>query len=187
MNTYLAIELGAWLPDLILCAVLLLGTLIGALRGFVKGVMKIAGVILAGIVAVTFCNVLQNQMEAWFGLTTKLTEAIGGHATIAYWLATAICFVALALVTWLVCFLLGIAGKSLISKVKFLRGVDRVLGGILGFVQTALILTVVLAIFYWVSKTIPSVGEFINLSTITSKIFNWEWFQNAAHLQFTQG
>ena len=190
MNGLLLAGGGAWVLDLVFCLLLVLGVFVGVWRGFVASVIKIAGIILAVFVGVTFCIALQNALEGWFGLTSKLADLFGGHSwsgTLAYWLMNIACFLVLGLLTWLFCFFVGRLGKKLVSAFGPVRIIDRALGGILGLFQAGILILLLLAICYWISTAFPAMRTFIDASTIVGKIFNWSWFQDAVRLKFTKG
>ena len=115
---------GAWILDAIFFGILLIGLIIGALRGFVRSIAKMAGTIFSFIVAFLFCIQFSALLENWFHLTTALAGAIK-NAKIAYWLCVALSFILLVILTKLAAWLLGKLGKSIVHRSKLLGAVDR--------------------------------------------------------------
>lgn len=66
----------AWIADLAFFLILILGTALGARRGFVGGICKLAGTLFATIFAFAFCVSFANVLESWFGLTTAITNGM---------------------------------------------------------------------------------------------------------------
>ena len=69
---------GGWVLDLVFFLVLILGTAIGAYRGFVDGVCRLAGKLVSIIIAVSFCIAFANFLETCFHMTTGITNGLAG-------------------------------------------------------------------------------------------------------------
>ncbi len=67
-----------WILDLAFFLILILGTALGAYRGFVAGVCKLAGKIASLIFAFVFCISFANFLETCFHLTTAIANGISG-------------------------------------------------------------------------------------------------------------
>ena len=65
-----------WILDLIFFLVLVLGTIIGAHKGFVAGICKLGGKIFALIFAFMFCVAFADFLESCFHMTTAITSGI---------------------------------------------------------------------------------------------------------------
>lgn len=169
-----------WILDVVFFAILLLGLLFGSWRGFVAGVCKLAGTVFAIFVALTFCNPFKNSLESAFGLTSLIAGKLG--ETLGSWLSLAIAFVALFVIVKLVVWLLGKVGTSLIEKSAVFSKINRFLGAILGLAEAAFLVFFLLTVCYWIN--VDSVNAFIQQSTIVGKIYEWDWFQWAAQLNF---
>lgn len=168
-------SLSAWLPDVIFIAVLLVGAVIGYIRGFVKGISKLAGTILSILCAVFFCMPLHNHLETWFGFTTLLNKSVG--APFGEWLSVAICFVGLLVLIKLLSWLVGCILKSVIKVSKAMNLIDRIFGALLGIAQALFLLFIILMICQWIN--VPQVNEFIGSSKLVGAIFTSGWFQQA--------
>ncbi len=175
---FLAVS-GAWSLDIIFFVLILLGLLLGTWRGFVKGIVKLAGTFFAIIVAVGFCVPMENSLEKSFGMTTAIAKGIG-NATVAGWLGVAISFVALVILVKLGAWLIGKLGTSLVERFAPLRVVNRILGALLGLVKALIIIFILLAIFKWLS--IDAVNTFIRSSYVVKHIYDWKWFEWAMHI-----
>ncbi len=175
-----------WILDVAFFAVLFIGLFVGIGVGFVRGVGKIAGTVLSFLVATTFCTPVTGLLEDWFGLVTMFGNAI--HLkTVAYWLIVAASFVVLALLTWLTVFLVSKLGKKIVRKSKVLDIIDRVLGGILGFCEAALIALFLLAVCKWIRVDV--VEEYIASSRVVYALYGGDWFNWLAGIpwRFLQG
>lgn len=67
-----------WPLDLAFFLILLLGTALGAYKGFVKGVCSLAGKVASLVIAVTFCVSFANFLELCFHMTTAIANGIAG-------------------------------------------------------------------------------------------------------------
>lgn len=68
----------AWVLDLIFILVLVLGTALGAYKGFVAGICKLAGKWFSIIFAFMFCIAFANFLELCFHMTSAITSGIAG-------------------------------------------------------------------------------------------------------------
>ena len=67
-----------WMLDLAFFLILILGTALGAYKGFINGIAKLAGKVVSIIVAVTFCVSFANFLELCFHMTTGIANGIAG-------------------------------------------------------------------------------------------------------------
>ena len=65
-----------WILDLVFFLTLILGTALGAYKGFIAGVCKLAGKVVSIIFAVMFCVSFANFLELCFHMTTGITNGI---------------------------------------------------------------------------------------------------------------
>lgn len=178
MNLLLASSY-AWIPDVVFCAVLLIGFIIGVIRGFVKGICKLAGTIFSIVCAIFFCMPLHTSLEEWFGFTTLIANGIG-NATVAEWLSIAVSFVGLIIVVRLLALIVGLIAKALIKASKVLNVIDHIMGGLLGAAEALIILLIVLMLCYWMN--IEVINTFISETTIVGAIYNSSWFMEVTNL-----
>lgn len=164
--------------DIVFAAVIVLGIIIGLLRGFIKCILKFAGTIFALVVAISFCVPLSSGLESAFGLTTTLSQSM--NPTIAGWVAVAISFVGLVLLVKLGTWLLAKVGTKLVEKSNVLKGLNRFLGALFGLAFALVILFFLLTACRMLN--IDVVNEFIRSSYVVGKIYDWEWFVNATAL-----
>lgn len=170
--------------DIAFFVIILIGLVVGVARGFIKGVCKWAGTIASVFLAVTFCNPFQRTLDGWFSLTQVLMNAINNEK-LAGWLALAISFLIILIGAKLGFWLLGKIGTALVEKIKVFATINRLLGGILGLLESLVLIFLLLMICKWINAEV--VNEFIYGSTIVSKIYGWEWFQWASTLPFLPG
>lgn len=224
-----------WILDLVFFLILILGTALGAYKGFIAGVSKLAGKVVSIIFAVMFCVSFANFLELCFHMTTGIangiaaslaknevyaiglpTDVVGaeigtalealGVGTISRWLigrtfasvalipkgTTAATLLGSIFAKWIsivIAFVLlivllrlgvGLVGKlcgSIVERFAPLRIANQTLGALLGFVESALLIFLILLLLNWLP--INALHEFIQSSGIVGKIFVSEWFQNA--------
>lgn len=76
--TALLLTSAGWVLDLAFFMILILGTALGAYRGFVAGVCRLAGRIASFFVALVFCISFANFLETCFHMTSAIAEGIAG-------------------------------------------------------------------------------------------------------------
>ena len=67
-----------WILDLVFFLILILGTALGAYRGFVAGICKLAGKVFSIVFAVMFCVSFANFLELCFHMTTGISTGLAG-------------------------------------------------------------------------------------------------------------
>ena len=171
----------SWILDVLFFVLIIAGILFGVKNGFINGVCKIAGTILAIAVAVLFSNGFAQGV----GLSTALGNAIG-NARIGGWIAVAISFVILAVLTKLATWLLGKLGTFLAERVKTFDLLNKLFGGLLGLFQALIVIFILLAICYWIAVmgNVTPMRNFIESSTVVGAIFRWQFFINLAQFKF---
>ena len=185
MNQLLAAVPG-WVLDVVFFVILIGGMLIGLRRGLVKGICKIAGTVFSVIVSTLFCIAFQNKLEAWFGLTTALTNVLITKipeevaTVLAYWIANGISFVVLVVLVKFGTWLIGKVGTALVEKSKILGKINSILGGLLGLFEGALLIFFLLAICTWIN--VGFIDAYIRSSFVVGRIYEWVWFQEAVRL-----
>lgn len=170
----------AWGIDVAFFAILLLGTLFGVWRGFLRSVCKLAGTIFSLVVAVGFCVSFKNTLESWFGLETALVNAMPAVPKIASWISIIVSFIALVVLVRLLAWGAGILGKTVVKKFSALNAIDKFLGGLLGLFMGALLIFLLLSVCLWIPS--ESLHAYISESKVVGTIFNWDLFQRAARL-----
>ena len=178
MNLLLAA--GAWIADVVFFALILIGILLGVRRGFIEGICKLAGTILAIIVAVTFCVALQASLERSFGWTTSINASVG--APFGEWIMVALSFIFLLVLVKIGCWLVGKFGSAVVDKFAPLRIINKFLGGILGAFKVFILIFILLAVFRWIPS--ESLHGFLSSSGVVGKIFDSQWFIDATHMNF---
>jgi len=127
--------------DIAILAVLAALLLKGLWLGLIHELCGLAGLSLGTVLAIRYHAPLAATLPAW--------------ASLPPWLATAVCFTTLFLVT-LICFtLLGVV-LSRFLKLIFLGGFNRVLGGLFGLAQGMLLLALLLyglSLTDWLKET----------------------------------
>ena len=158
----------AWILDVIFFLLLLVGCLIGAKIGFVKGVCKIAGWFLSILIPFLFCAAFKDALENWFGMVSAISNGVHS-AMLGGWLSMAISFVSLFLIVRLGTWLLGFLGTLLANSVKAIAVINTLLDGLLGMPEAFFLCYFLLLIMSWIA--IPSCDAFINSSTVVGAIY----------------
>ena len=115
--------------DIAILAILLLFTLKGCLRGLLKEICSLVGLVAASVVAFTFYAPLAESVSAWLHLPLQLCVVV---------------VLILLFVLTMVFFSIVGAILSRFVKLLFLGGLNRVLGALFSLMQGALILALVL-------------------------------------------
>jgi len=115
--------------DIVILAVLLVLLLKGLWLGLIQELCGLAGLVLGTVLGIRFHAGLAEALPPWAGLPP--------------WLANAACFTVLFVVTLVVFGLLGLV-LSRFLKLIFLGGFNRVLGGLFGLAEGALLLCLAL-------------------------------------------
>ncbi|MDY0292401.1 MAG: CvpA family protein [Desulfuromonadaceae bacterium] len=128
--------------DIAILAILLLFTLKGALRGLLKEVCSLVGLVAAAVIAFTFYAPLAERVSAWLNLPLQLCVVV---------------ILILLFVLTMVFFSLVGAILSRFVTLLFMGGLNRVLGALFSLMQGVLILALVL---YGISNSaLPRVVE----------------------------
>ncbi len=172
---------GAWTLDVAFFVIIFIGILAGVSVGFLRCVSRIVGTLVSLVLAASFCVAFKNNLESWFGLQTALTKATHS-ALAASILSTVISFLALVIVIRLLAWILGHAGTKIVEKSKFMAGLNRFLGGILGCVMAVAFIFLLLAVMFWID--VGAANKFISDSSVVGAIYNWEYFRYAARFSF---
>ncbi|MBZ5750213.1 CvpA family protein [Metabacillus rhizolycopersici] len=135
--------------DLVLCIILLFGILVGLKRGFILQFIHLAGFIVAYIVAYQYFDDLAPKLKFWvpYPITsdnlTFFTLIDNGDLEGAYY--RAIAFVLLFIGTKIVMQIIG-AMLDFVALLPILKQLNRWAGSILGFVESYLVIFVLLFI-----------------------------------------
>lgn len=145
--------------DYIILAAFAIGLILGLIKGFVKQILAIAGVILISTLTAVLCPYVQN----W------LTDLIANEGTRNV-VALIVTVVGL-LVIYLV---IGLLVGKLLSKFKTISLINRIIGGVVALVTVYLSVAVIMALFNNTGD-----GFFTLLkNTGVGKAFKESWFAN---------
>ena len=73
---FLLLTSWTWIVDAVFVALLVAGVGIGAFRGFISGICKMAGTLFAIVFAVIFCVSFANFLENVFSMTTAIAKGL---------------------------------------------------------------------------------------------------------------
>ena len=131
----------SWI-DIGIVVILLISTVIAVFRGFVKEVISLASLVLAFWLAITFFNqaalILPSSID-------ETTFSFGENEFRMSKLRASIAFATIAIGVLIAgAFLSHVLGK--VARMPVLRGVDRILGAVFGFVRGAAVVVLVILV-----------------------------------------
>lgn len=115
--------------DIAILAILLLFTLKGCLRGLLKEVCSLVGLVAAAVIAFTFYAPLAERLSVWLHLPLQLCVVV--------------VLILLFVLTMVISSIIGVI-LSRFVKLLFMGGLNRVLGALFSLMQGVLILSLVL-------------------------------------------
>ncbi len=144
--------------DLIVIAVMILGTLIGYKKGLIKGIITTFGVIICLIIA----WVLKNSLSEFMYTKLPFFSISGDMALFNIIIYELIAFLVIAIILLLVLrFIVIFTGliDKLLSISKSMKTLSKILGAVLGFVETYIFVFVILFILHSVSGLTNQINE----------------------------
>lgn len=135
--------------DLILLILLVFGILVGLKRGFILQLFHLAGFIISFVVAMRYYDVLSPRLELWIPYPELPENAAWavflGETSMENAFYNAIAFF---VIFFAVRVLLHIIASMLdfVAELPILRSLNKLLGGVLGFIEVYLILFLLLYI-----------------------------------------
>ncbi len=157
--------------DVILLVIFLFGCLAGLKRGFILQFVRMAGFIVAFIIAYANYEMLAPKLEMWIPYpnignddTTHLLFQTT-HLDVAYY--RAIAFIIIFFVTKIVLQIIG-SMLDFLARLPLIGGINRIGGAVLGFLESYLI--VVILLFVGALVPVHSIQTQIQQSGIASLI-----------------
>ena len=143
--------------DYVILGLLAISMIVGFFKGLLKQLLTVAGIIVVAMLTATVSPYVQN----WF---VNVIES-DSVRTIVAMIATVIL---LAVVYGILAWLLG----KLLKKIRFIKVLDKILGGVMGIAIVYLIFAVVYAIF---NQTSAEFMQSIKQSGFGEKVYS-SWF-----------
>lgn len=181
------------MADIILVVLLIFGVLMGLKRGFVLQLFHLAGFIVAFVAAALYYDDLGSRFSLWIpypelpeehtwaSFLQSMPLENGFYNAVAF----AVIFFSVKIIMQIIASML-----DFVASLPILRSVNKLLGGVLGFLEVYLILFVVLYIL--ALTPLVQIQEFINSSSIAwfiiehtpyfSEKLTELWFTHAAPL-----
>lgn len=159
--------------DLIILFFLVFGLLTGLKRGFILQVVYLSSVIVSFIIARTYFDDLAPKLELWVPYpnigdsNAALSILTGGHLEEAYYRGVA--FVLLFIGSKIALHIIG-SMFDFVAMLPILKQINRLLGAVLGFAETYLILFILL----FLAALIPAeqIQNLIDKSLLADLIVN---------------
>lgn len=158
--------------DLILIIIFLIGLFVGVKRGFILQLIHMVGFILAFFVAYKYYDTLAPKLELWIPYPdigsdgNGILQMIFGNEDLEMAFYRAVAFVAIFIATRIVLAIIGSA-LDIVASLPIIKTVNIILGGVLGFVETYLIVFILL----YIVALVPL--EFIQNPLNESSIVEW--------------
>ena len=154
--------------DYVIFAFLAISMIIGFVKGFIKQLLTVGGFIVVPLLTATLTPYVQN----WFSGIEALSNISAPMAMFATLIALAIVY---AILAWLI-------GK-LLKKIKLIKALDKILGGLMGIVVVYLLFAVVFGVFTLTSEeflpTLRSLlGDSIETSWFNANVYSNNFFGN---------
>lgn len=152
--------------DYIILAVLAVSVIVGFIKGLLKQLLTVVGI----VVVVTLTATVTPWVQSWL---VGVIESEGTRAAVAMFAAV----ILLAAVYGIVAAIIG----RLLKKVKFIKALDKILGGVMGVVVVYIVFAVVFALFNDTStEFLPRLrgllGEAIENSWFNTHIYSNNFF-----------
>ena len=152
--------------DYIILALLAVSMIIGFVKGFIKQVLTVAGIIVVALLTAT----VSPWVQSWF---TGVIESEGTRAAVAMFATVILLAVGYGVLAWLV--------TKLLKRIRIIKVLDRVLGGVMGIAVVYLVFAVVFALFTqtgegFLPKLKEWLGESIQNSWFNNHIYNHNFF-----------
>lgn len=153
--------------DIILLLLLIFGFFVGLKRGFILQLFHLIGFIAAFIVAVLYYDQLASRLALWIPYPelpeksswADFLENLPLETAFYNAIAFAIIFFAVKIVLQIIASML-----DFVAELPILHSVNKILGGVLGFIEIYLILFIILYIL--ALTPLPSIQSWVNDSGI---------------------
>ena len=140
--------------DYVIFAMLAISLIVGLIKGFIKQILTVVGV----IVVPTLTATATPYMQTWLGGFEQLANISAPLAMFATLVIVALVY---ALVAWLI-------GK-LLKKIKIIKALDKILGGLMGIVVVYLVFAVFFGVFSYTNEEfLPTIRGWLGDSLETS-------------------
>ena len=118
--------------DYVILAILAISMIVGFTKGLLKQLLTVAGIIVVALLTATVAPIVQSWL-------VNVIPSEGTRAAVAMFAAVILLAVAYGVLAWLL-------GKIL-KKVKLIKALDKILGGVMGIAVVYLVFAVIFALF----------------------------------------
>ena len=151
------------LIDYVIFAILVISMIVGFVKGFIKQLLTVGGIIVVALLTATVSPFVQNWLAAYI-------EAEGTRAAVAMFATVILLSAVYGLLAWLL-------GKFL-KKIKLIKHLDRILGGVMGIAVVYLVFAVIFGLFTMTGEGfLPTLKGFLG-EPIENSWFNAHVYSN---------
>ena len=149
--------------DYVIFAILAISMIVGFIKGFIKQLLTVGGVIVVALLTAVVSPFVQNFLSSYI-------EAEGTRAAVAMFATVILLAAVYGLLAWLV-------GK-LLKKVKLIKALDKILGGVMGIAVVYLVFAVIFGLFTMTGEGfLPTLKSFLG-EPIQNSWFNAHIYSN---------
>ena len=154
--------------DYVILGILAISMIIGFVKGLIKQLLTFGGIIVVALLTATVSPIVQSWLVG-------VIESDGTRAAVAMFATVILLAVVYGVVAWLL-------GK-LLKKIRLIKVLDKVLGGVMGIAVVYFTFAVIFALFTQTGEgflpTLKSwLGESIETSWFNANIYNNNFFGN---------
>ena len=151
--------------DYVVLAILAISMIIGFVKGLIKQLLTLGGIIVVAMLTATVTPFVQNWLNGVMSQDTS--TAVAMFATV----------ILLSVVYGIVAWLIG----KILKKIKIFKALDKFLGGVMGIAVVYLVFAVIFAVFTQTGEgflpTLKSwVGDSLETSWFNAHIYNNNFF-----------
>ncbi|MCH5159889.1 MAG: CvpA family protein [Clostridiales bacterium] len=152
--------------DYVILGILAISMIVGFIKGFIKQLLTVGGIIVVALLTATVSPFVQNWL-------TGVIESDGTRAAVAMFGTVILLIAVYSVLAWLI-------GK-LLKKIHIIKILDKILGGVMGIAVVYLVFAVIIGLFTMTGEgflpTLKSLlGESIETSWFSTNIYSNNFF-----------
>ena len=147
--------------DYVILGVLAIGMIIGLVKGLIKQLLTVGGIVVVALLTATVSPFVQNWLSG-------VIAAEGTRAAVAMFASVVLIAVVYGVIAWLI--------SKALKKVKIIKALDKILGGVVSIVVVYLVFAVIFGVFTmtgeeFLPKLKSLLGDQIENSWFAQKIY----------------